>query len=199
MGYDKFQGNYTTKEKSVVDYIIATPGLLSRAVTFDIDIFDPLFSDFHKFICTSFNIVPNSSLWFSKTQLKTNSVTNNPIYLQDKDTTETQNVRDKERYRVKWSPEQIEQLSDQEASNLLELNDLSNALNVDELLFVYERKMLQFYDACCMLKPVWTNQKNSMKKGTMKRKQGKPWFNDNCKKMLVKYITKQKSYVILRP
>ena len=48
VGYDRHIGNFTTKEKSTIDYALSSPNLLKNITYCEIDTFDPLFSDIHK-------------------------------------------------------------------------------------------------------------------------------------------------------
>ena len=47
VGSDRSIGSYTTSRKSVVDYTIGSPSILSKCVNFTVLDFDPLFSDIH--------------------------------------------------------------------------------------------------------------------------------------------------------
>ena len=46
-GADRNIGNLTTKGKSLIDYVIGSPYLLSKVKIFKVNPFDPLFSDYH--------------------------------------------------------------------------------------------------------------------------------------------------------
>ena len=46
-GADRNIGKVTTKKKSLIDYVIGSPYLLSKVKIFRVNSFDPLFSDHH--------------------------------------------------------------------------------------------------------------------------------------------------------
>ena len=54
VGHDRYIGSYTTTNNSVIDYVIASPVLLSKINEFDVLNFDPMFSDVHCGIELSF-------------------------------------------------------------------------------------------------------------------------------------------------
>ena len=91
-GYDKLNGNFTTKDNSVIDYVVMSAGLLAKVDTLELVIFDPLISDVHKAVEFSFklftanNVVVNNVRSVTNKDVNTNSVLqNNPNKVKSSD------------------------------------------------------------------------------------------------------------------
>ena len=184
VGYDRYQGNFTTKEKTTIDYVITSPGLMGKTLTFDIDVFDPLFSDKHKLLNVSFKVVFSNNM-LNKTNVNTNkfvdaNTVDNVNTVRNIQQVEIQGTQAGEKHiRVNWTPESDILLKEKlPQSDIAELNELSQVgiIEADDLLKMFETKMLRLYNDCNALKV--TNNKYV---NTNPKKNEKPWFNRGCR------------------
>ena len=183
----------TTKENSTIDYIITSPGLMGKIMTFDINVFDPFFSDKHKLITLNLKVpFTNNMLNISNINVNKNVVTNTV----DVDSNNVYNIQQAELrrkqtagkgVRLNWTPDADQQLKEKLfLSDIVELNDLSQVgiVDVDDLLKLFETKMMKLYNECNALKVI-TNKNSHVKPN----KHEKPWFNKECEIARKRYHT----------
>lgn len=167
VGHDKHLGNYTTKNKSVIDYVIMSPGLLAKVLFFEIDHFDPIFSDVHKAIDYTIKFAKNPP--FSK------SSNGGPKEIPEN----TENVR------VSWNTIESDEFNSLiEQSGIDELNELCKDLETDDLLAIFNEKMMGLYEKSNMIR---VNCRKSCRNN-------KNYFNKNCRLSRKKYNISRKKY-----
>ena len=174
IGKDKGIGNTTCDDKSVIDYAICTPDLLSKVSDFQIDQFDPLFSDKHKPINVHLNLAKSF-------HSKSYTVVNND---------DINNSVNNDNFKSNWDKQKAnDYLNNFEMDKINELSNKLGALNHNEAtahtingisdsfkdIFIQPAKNTEMH------KQITTYTKN---KNT---KINQPWFNAICKESLKKF------------
>ena len=180
-GQDSKVGQTTCKGVSVVDYVVASPGILSCINDFMIDEFDPLLSDVHSPVCLTL-----SNIVYSETTTSESS----PQYEAD------MNV--KHMNKVKWKSELCQEYN--MSVNINDINKLkaevenlsADSTTADTINAINDRInqiLLSPADTLGMM------PRNSTKRCANKRKCSKnPWFNNDCKKLRSEYLSIKRKF-----
>ena len=175
VGYDRYQGDFTTKDKSTIDYVLMNPSLLVTTISFDIEQYDPLLSDIHKCVNIKLKFV---NCLNQQTNTNHECVPNNVNLLQE-------NSNEKQpKQRVKWD-ERTDELMQAALMNsgIEELNDLSGAVEVNDLLNIYNERMVSLYNECNILHESFANKNHNRSV----KKNDNPWFDKECTDKRKKY------------
>ena len=175
VGFDQHQGNFTTKDRSTIDYIILSPGLLASTITFDIEKYDPILSNVHKCINLSVKFANTTQNTYNANTVQVNESANTCVTFQDTASAEGENQAE---YKVRWNEKATDQLRQVlPESELEELNDLSTIVDINDLLDIYTEKMFSLYNRCDVLLKLDTNKRAKQNKNGNNKK---PWFNNEC-------------------
>ena len=168
-GFDGVVGNFTSRERTTIDYVLMTPGLLARTLYFETRLFDPLYSDKHRPI--------DFTLKYA---------------LYDKDANKQPTKKTKQKrtiVKIKWNDECGDQFASScQENNLNELNGLCEALETSDLIGVYLEKMKTIYKDCKIAKTVEYIEKDTIPK----KKQ--PFYDDNCHNAKRKYTKSKRKH-----
>jgi hypothetical protein len=181
-GQDYKIGQTTCKGASVVDYVIASPGILGSVTDFQIDDFDPLLSDIHSPICVTLS----------------NRTCDNNYSEPVKENKSNINVNMGSK-SVKWQ----NNLAD-EYKNNIDINsiiELSNDLDKYNTGTVSAEVINSINDRIQQILLSPAEKLNMVKKagnGKSKNKNNKPWFNEECKKIKAEYMKIKKKFKMFK-
>ena len=186
MGYDRYHGDFTTRDKSTIDHVLMNPSLLVTTISFDIEQYDALFSDIHKCVNIKLKFV---NCFNKQTNTNRECVPNNVNLLQENSN------ENQPKQRVQWDENTAERM--QAAlinSGIGELNDHSGAVEVNDLLTIFNERMVLLYNECNILHESFTykNHDRSVKKND----KDNPWFDKECTDKRNKYNTIEEKHII---
>ena len=168
MGKDKGIGSFTCDDKSLIDYALCTPDLLSKLTDFQVDKFDPLLSDKHNPINVYLNL---AKPLYSKSTAKYTHISN-------------ENIIDKQHVKSKWDNQKADDFQnnfemDKIHNISIELSSVNpREATVDTIssisdnlrdILIHPAKVTEMHKQV----PSYTERKI--------QKPNKPWFNSLCR------------------
>lgn len=161
-GKDAFVGKLTCKDKSVVDYAIASPWLLPQVTQFEVLEFNECYSDVHNALSLQIRCAKND------------------IMLHDND--EEVNEREpKPKWRAEYAKTILECINCAGVDNLLrelDAREESPEITQDEMDFLYDKFKMIIYDAATDCGSI----KSKARRFNGKKPVQREWWNDECEK-----------------
>ena len=180
LGADRNFGNVTNvKDKTTIDYVIGDIELMPKVSDFKVCDFDPLLSDIHCPVYTSFIMseAPHSEVY--------DATVNQPEPAEQK----------ANQQKIVWCKEKVCDVGSLLVNDedILSLNNLIDSdCSVNDMYKAMKSVIFNTCDKYGMVKQ--THQKKNVPKTNVK-KNNKPWFDQSCKLSRVKYNRQRNAYL----
>ena len=186
-GNDQHIGDFTTVQNSLVDYVIMSSELLSQVTNFDICDFDPLLSDIHKAI--SFSVRNPDASDFS------HRIHRSYKHLSDSDQIDLHekplwNNDGKDMFLRSIDNSKLDSIVDQ-LNGLSSNSDVDMSDSINKITSTVSEVLVDAARRADMIK---TTKVSKINVTNIKRKQQKPWFDNECRMKRSAYIEAKQNF-----